>query len=502
MVDAIDDGDGTPDAAIGGSKGDDSHDGKPVEATDLHERGEHLGDKSDKAAEKATEKPKEDLSKSTIKNVNNRQVSETQKLDLESGRTKPTVDQTSRGVAAHADQKSALSDTGRQQTTVNTLSSRLLSTKTAEDKPADQALKDCETVSKFIKAHPKGEPTNNQKADLIKALGGDSKSELKIEEEKLGRKTDGTTVGYMVTLKKGDISKVIAVPADDNNPQVGLHITTRGSEKIVVEVYKDQSYYSEFTRDRYFTNTTTIKLGTPNLADKQRADRRTPTPSPGPTPAEKQTRKEYSKEPAHPKTPQPAPEKQRGPYFESGARDQKSGLSPLKKETEPMRLHSNTRVGYSVSSSRTFLPKYPPGASVQETLRVAQAVNFVSISPVIKYYLFYRIVRGGAPMDLKQKGKAYFPNPFEAAGNFNFGLFGRALGIPTEVLLRGAGAYQWFGPASDPSFGNPLGDYPYGDEPKDQEWIKRGIDYFDELQRSENSEDTLMNPFGVKQIHK
>lgn len=86
---------------------------------------------------------------------------------------------------------------------------------------------------------------------------------------------------------------------------------------------------------------------------------------------------------------------------------------------------------------------------------------------------FYDQVRNNAPWDYTQLGGAFQP-----AGNFNFGATGAALGIPDQVLYRSAGAAQMVAGTSGPQFGNPLLASPYGDDPLDQVWIQRGIDYF------------------------
>jgi len=84
-----------------------------------------------------------------------------------------------------------------------------------------------------------------------------------------------------------------------------------------------------------------------------------------------------------------------------------------------------------------------------------------------------------ATWDYKQKGRIY-----EDFGNFNCGASGHAFGFPDNMLLREVGrAYQ----IADPRRRNMgLGDRgsrlwggtpPYGDDPLDQEQIKKGITY-------------------------
>jgi hypothetical protein len=62
-------------------------------------------------------------------------------------------------------------------------------------------------------------------------------------------------------------------------------------------------------------------------------------------------------------------------------------------------------------------------------------------------------------------------------GNFNYGATGTELGIPEPVLLRAAGVAQTFAKTTKPEFGSWWGGDPFGDDPRDQYWIKRGIEY-------------------------
>jgi hypothetical protein len=133
------------------------------------------------------------------------------------------------------------------------------------------------------------------------------------------------------------------------------------------------------------------------------------------------------------------------------------------------------------------VPVFPKGESVDKNIVTAltarrsiladvgfmppHAVAATDITRRLDY--FYYQVRNKAPWDYKQLGPAFQP-----AGNFNFGATGASLGIPDQVLYRGAAAAQIVAGTSQPQFGNPLWVSPYGDDPLDQVWIQRGIDYF------------------------
>jgi RHS repeat-associated protein len=102
---------------------------------------------------------------------------------------------------------------------------------------------------------------------------------------------------------------------------------------------------------------------------------------------------------------------------------------------------------------------------------------------------FHEHVRAGAPWDYKQLGSQY-----EAFGNFHFGAVAFAIGVPMEVALREAGRAQQASGTSKPEWGDPgtylnellillgaggsffgeLGWGAFGDDPVDQEWIRKG----------------------------
>jgi hypothetical protein len=80
-----------------------------------------------------------------------------------------------------------------------------------------------------------------------------------------------------------------------------------------------------------------------------------------------------------------------------------------------------------------------------------------------------------APWDYNKQG------PYDNFGNFNYGATGAALGLPDQVIKRGAGAYKYVydlvHDKPDPD-GSPLGPYPYGNSQGKQDEVQAGIDYF------------------------
>ena len=88
---------------------------------------------------------------------------------------------------------------------------------------------------------------------------------------------------------------------------------------------------------------------------------------------------------------------------------------------------------------------------------------------------FYNAVKNKGEWDYKQKGSEY-----QDFGNFNYGVTGKAAGIPDQVLLRGAGWAQEQAGTSQSNWGHWWGSSPYGDDPQDQAQIQAGINYYNE----------------------
>lgn len=88
------------------------------------------------------------------------------------------------------------------------------------------------------------------------------------------------------------------------------------------------------------------------------------------------------------------------------------------------------------------------------------------------YYWFYQKVRNRGPWDYKQQDRK-----LANFGNFNYGATGFAAGIPEKALYMGAGFAQSHAKTSRPQWGAWHGEFPYGDDPRDQFWIKQGINY-------------------------
>jgi RHS repeat-associated protein len=93
---------------------------------------------------------------------------------------------------------------------------------------------------------------------------------------------------------------------------------------------------------------------------------------------------------------------------------------------------------------------------------------------IIWWYIM--VAKGHGPWDYKYyHGIAH--NEYDDFGNFNYGATGCVLGIPLNILLRGAGfaKQRLLGP-NDPH-GSPLGRYPYGNQPDKQKQVIDGFNY-------------------------
>jgi len=115
----------------------------------------------------------------------------------------------------------------------------------------------------------------------------------------------------------------------------------------------------------------------------------------------------------------------------------------------------------------TGIPKAPKGVDLQKDLDEAKR-HPLNLS------WFKSQVQNHARWDFKRRGPEY-----ENYGNFNYGATGSALGVPSEVLVRTAGWYQQKHGDAKSGEGHWWDrEGAYGDDPKDQFWIKLGISYF------------------------
>lgn len=119
------------------------------------------------------------------------------------------------------------------------------------------------------------------------------------------------------------------------------------------------------------------------------------------------------------------------------------------------------------------VPLAPPGVNLDKNMKAAHKHTFP-----FDLFWFRDQVDYGGPWDYKTRGDQY-----QDFGNFHYGAVGTSAGIPETVLLRAAGRahvqkHSPDGKGEPGSIFNPWGGTPpYGDDPRDQEWIKKGVEY-------------------------
>jgi len=137
------------------------------------------------------------------------------------------------------------------------------------------------------------------------------------------------------------------------------------------------------------------------------------------------------------------------------------------------------------------IPDAPSNADIDEN--VQDAVNFletlsrlplgpIEVANAKTAYLLAHF-NTGASEDYKQYGDEY-----REFGNFNYGAVAYALGLPPTAILGGAGlasalSYLKHGTLPPSSWGNIFTGPPYGDNPGEQNEIRRGIGYEYSLHR-------------------
>lgn len=130
----------------------------------------------------------------------------------------------------------------------------------------------------------------------------------------------------------------------------------------------------------------------------------------------------------------------------------------------------------------TRCPDSPPGVSVHDNAGRAKKMGDLNLPAAAGW--FHEMVKTGAPWDYKN---GPYPNAkqYENFGNFNYGVTGSALGFNSWTLQNEAGIAQQNDPNTrGAGSGTPgsrwdpgSGVWPYGDEMKDNKWIRDGINY-------------------------
>jgi RHS repeat-associated protein len=190
-------------------------------------------------------------------------------------------------------------------------------------------------------------------------------------------------------------------------------------------------------------------------------------------------------DPLGPSTPPPddtqAPAEGEGPTITVAGQEYPGNRVFATLAGDPMRSfldRANETLNKNVRRFGNVTMAVPPDVNVDDNLKIAAAHRPQSSDPILNaaetiatLNWFYNQVRNKAPWDYKQRNHILY----QQFGNFNFGATGAAAGIPTEVLLRGAGWGQTRAGTSRPEFGKWYGRPPYGDDPDDQDLIWKGI---------------------------
>lgn len=155
-----------------------------------------------------------------------------------------------------------------------------------------------------------------------------------------------------------------------------------------------------------------------------------------------------------------------------------------KPETAPYRSgHEDIRLDPRRAIMRQAPQALPPQMDIQQNIKEALEARKMPLPS--RHIRYKRKVETNDDWDYKTQvsqaqkdmlktvyGKKV---PFESAGNYLAGFMGAIAGILPELLHRGAGGYQIWEHGFTRGQCTPVGGPPYGDDPKDQFHIERGI---------------------------
>lgn len=166
----------------------------------------------------------------------------------------------------------------------------------------------------------------------------------------------------------------------------------------------------------------------------------------------------------------------------------------------PSELRSMSSI--AAPNSDQTRPAYPSSESADKDAAVISAgrSGWADLPALLSDV--YGLFRTNGPFDYK----AHYGPEYQDLGNYNFGKTLRKVGFPSWLILRSAGAYQKYAPLTNmqriaralgyyekygtrdtysPSFGGPLdlGRSSYGDDPRDQNQLRMGIEDADRESR-------------------
>lgn len=137
---------------------------------------------------------------------------------------------------------------------------------------------------------------------------------------------------------------------------------------------------------------------------------------------------------------------------------------------------STTKENPSLCNPSNTSPVSPVHFSASLNNNILTSIDMSRTPLPVRMLWFKDIIGNKRPWDFKQMDPQYADY-----GNYHYGAVGAALGIPAEVLLRLAGWAQMSAGTSAENWGHYLGFSPYGDDPNDQAWIKRGMNYYNDV---------------------
>jgi hypothetical protein len=123
------------------------------------------------------------------------------------------------------------------------------------------------------------------------------------------------------------------------------------------------------------------------------------------------------------------------------------------------------------------VPLTPPGVSMDKNIERAEKLMgglTVTNPQIVAMGEMMRLFPTGHEMDYKKGGH----HEYRDFGNFNYGAFGTAMGLPPYLLHSGAGVQQMLDKKWEWNYGVPFLVSPYGDNRQDYDKIDEGIRYY------------------------
>ena len=155
--------------------------------------------------------------------------------------------------------------------------------------------------------------------------------------------------------------------------------------------------------------------------------------------------------------------------------------------------HDTRNLDIWIVMEMNHLARLPEGMRIRSYLHNRNVAD-----DVIALYMFYQLVRDGAPLDVKDKIKEELGRTiqlngqwfeYSTAGNILYGFYGKAWGLDEQLLYAGAGTAQIMDhlhhdPGETPQLG-PLSSPFYGDTVDDHYAVQLGIEIYQKAYASD-----------------